>query len=352
MTATASAASPGVPSPRPTPTSVPTAAVPTTSVLTDRDAFIASREARWNELARLTTRGTPSDPADVRAAGSLLRAVSADLAIARVRFPNDPMLLRLETTLAPARVAIYGRPERRFSVRRFYERDYWRRILERPAMTSLAWALLLVPAVAVFVWALRDPERAATLLGDRFSGGRTSWADQGYSGTEQAAIATEIFTNNIRVSFLAFAAGITFGLGTSYLLVFNGALLGLVAGLATHDHHGDVAFTLIVAHGILELSVIVVTSVAGMRIGWAIVDPGWRTRGQALVAEALAAVEIVLGTMPFFILAGLVEGFFTPAGFGPVWAGAVGVVLGGAYWAIAFARSRASTDEPPARARR
>jgi uncharacterized membrane protein SpoIIM required for sporulation len=153
-------------------------------------------------------------------------------------------------------------------------------------------------------------------------------------------VASEIFTNNIKVSFLAFASGITLCLGTGWLLIFNGALLGLVAGTSTAQGHGDVAFTLIVAHGILELSVIMVTSVAGMRMGWAIIEPGRRTRAMALRDEAIAAVEIVLGTIPFFVLAGLIEGFFTPAGFGPMWAGAVGVVVGGAYWVTAVVRSR------------
>ncbi len=287
-------------------------------------------------------------PTEVRRVGALYRAVSGDLALARSLFPNDPLLTRLVGVLAPARIAVYRRPNRRFSLREFYARTYWRRVLERPGLTAAATALLLLPALALFFWALRDPERAATLLGGRFSGGRTSWGDQGYSSQQQASVASEIFINNIRVSFLAFAAGITLCLGTGWLLIFNGALLGLVAGTSTAQGHGDVAFTLIVAHGVLELSVIIVTAVAGMRMGWAIIEPGRRTRAMALRDEALAAVEIVLGTIPFFVLAGLIEGFFTPAGFGPVWAGAVGVVAGGAYWLTAFLRSRSKVVSSPA----
>jgi uncharacterized membrane protein SpoIIM required for sporulation len=324
----------------PTTFAPPTVAVPS-NPLAGREAFIASRSTKWDELTALTVGpSTARTPTEVRRVGALYRAVSGDLALARSLFPNDPLLTRLEGLLAPARIAVYRRPNRRFSLREFYARTYWRRVLERPGLTGVATALLLLPALALFFWALRDPERAATLLGERFSGGRTSWGDQGYSSQQQAAVASEIFVNNIRVSFLAFAAGITLCFGTGWLLIFNGALLGLVAGTSTAQGHGDVAFTLIVAHGVLELSVIIVTAVAGMRMGWAIIEPGRRTRAMALRNEAIAAVEIVLGTIPFFVLAGLIEGFFTPAGFGPVWAGAVGVVVGGAYWLTAFVRSR------------
>ena len=322
-------------------TDFPSAAVPVQAEISNRDSFIASHEARWTELTALTTGNTNArSPADLRRLGTLYRATSADLALARRQFPNDPLLARLETLLGPARSAIYRRSPRRFSLREFYSRTYWQRLLERPGLLAAGTALLVVPTLAMFVWALRDPERAATMLGGRFSNGRTSWGDQGYSAAQQTASATAIFTNNIQVSFLAFAAGITLCLGTGYLLVFNGVLLGLVAGASTAQGHGDVAFTLIVAHGVLELSVIVVTAVAGMRMGWAIVEPGKRSRARALRDEALAAVEIVLGTIPFFVLAGLVEGFFTPAGFGPVWAGVVGVTVGAAYWMVAVWRSR------------
>ena len=207
---------------------------------------------------------------------------------------------------------------------------------------SASVAILLVSTAAVFLWALKDPTRASTLLGSRFHGGRESFGDQGYSANQQSSVATSIFLNNIRVSFMVFALGITLGIGSALMLMFNGALLGLVAGLAVKAGHGDVAFSLIYGHGFLELTVIVVASAAGMRIGWAIVDPGYRPRSLALREEALNGVEIVAGTIPFFVLAGLVEGFFTPAGFGPLWAGVVGTFFGVSYWTLLLWRGSGS----------
>jgi uncharacterized membrane protein SpoIIM required for sporulation len=309
-----------------------------------RESFAAERTADWEKLGVLTKKAKGRverlGPNEVVQAGNLYRTLTADLAYARRQFPGDPLLRQLEQQVHPARSLVYDRARSGFSVRSFYRDRYWKLIHRRSRLVALSILLMAVPAVLVFLWALRDPDRAATLLGERFSGGRTSWADQGYSATEQSAVATAIFVNNIRVSFLAYASGILFGFGTAYLLVFNGALLGIVAGLSTADQHGSVAFTLIVAHGILELSVIAIAAAAGLGMGKALASPGLETRRVVLRREAAAGVEIVLGTVPFFILAGLVEGFFTPAGFGPIWAGVVGVVFGGGYWVLVVLRGR------------
>ena len=93
-------------------------------------------------------------------------------------------------------------------------------------------------------------------------------------------------------------------------------MLGVVGGLAIGAGNGRPFFELVTAHGVLELSCIVVSGAAGLRLGWAIIDPGNRTRGEALREEARAAIEIVLGTAPWLVVAGLVEGFLTPSGTG------------------------------------
>ena len=311
------------------------------SAATARALFIDERRERWDAL-RAAAAKLPKTSDEFRMIGTLYRATSADLALARRLFPYDPLLAELELTLTPARSRVYRRSTARFSIVEFYRHRYWRLIWQRPALLAVAVSLLIVPTIAVFLWALRDPTRAATLLGGRFKGGRESFGDQGYAATQQAAVASQIFINNIRVSVLSFAVGITAGLGSAYLLIFNGALLGMVAGISTTQGHGDVAFALIYGHGVLELTVIAVSSAAGMRMGWALVNPGLRSRGRALREESLEAVEIVLGTIPFFVLAGLIEGFFTPAGFGPVWAGVVGTVVGGGYWLLLAMRGRKS----------
>jgi uncharacterized membrane protein SpoIIM required for sporulation len=112
----------------------------------------------------------------------------------------------------------------------------------------------------------------------------------------------------------------------------------------------------VASHGLLELSCIVVAAAAGLRIGEAILRPGRRKRGDALVDEARGAVEIVLGTAPWLVLAGFVEGFVSPSGIGWVAATAVGASLAAAFWALVVVLGRpgpepAAAPAPQSRAR-
>ena len=103
---------------------------------------------------------------------------------------------------------------------------------------------------------------------------------------------------------------------------------------------------LVLPHGVLELSCIAVTAAAGLRIGWALIEPGTLTRGQSLRREARPAMEMVLGTMPWLVLAGLVEGFVTGSTGGLDGAIVVGVGLGVVFWGLVAWRGR---SEPGAR---
>jgi uncharacterized membrane protein SpoIIM required for sporulation len=123
-------------------------------------------------------------------------------------------------------------------------------------------------------------------------------------------------------------------------------LLGAVGGLSLHNGHGSAFVTLVVAHGVLELSCIVVAGAAGLRVGQALVSPGRRTRGTALMKEARAAIELVIGTAPWLVVAGLIEGFITPAGYGLGVNLAVGLIVGGTYWLLVVVRGRPVTTEP------
>ncbi len=177
--------------------------------------------------------------------------------------------------------------------------------------------LLFGPWVLAAVWAVRDPGAASGVVPSEYRSvtePRERGTDLGLNTDEQAAFSSEIFTNNIRVTIVAFAGGIAAGIGTAALLVYQGVLFGAITGLSIWAGNGRSFFELVTAHGVLELSCVVVASAAGLRMGWALVSPGHRRRGVALAAEARVAVEIVLGTAPWLVLAGLVEGFITPAG--------------------------------------
>jgi uncharacterized membrane protein SpoIIM required for sporulation len=317
-----------------------------------RDHFLRNRGESWRELEALVRQAgrRPSRLGGdgVLRLGELYRSAAADLAFARRRWPGDPTVARLEDLVSRARHLVYASPRRGLSPVRFLATGYWRLVAERPVLLAVATVLFLGPALLAGGWALDDPGAAGGLVPAEYRSvaePRTEDTDLGFSPSEEAGFAAEIFTNNIRVTFLAFAGGITGGLVTALVLLFNGILLGTVAGLAWGAGNGGPFVELVTAHGVLELSCIVVAGAAGLRLGWSIVEPGRLPRGMAVRQEARRAVLIALGTAPWLVLAGLVEGFLTPSGLGVANAIAIGVALGAVYWTLLVWRgSRPGSD--------
>lgn len=311
------------------------------------ERFVARGQPGWTSLERTiaAAAGRPErlGPAGVREFGGLYRAAAADLAVARRRWPGDPLTHKLEDLVLRARPLVYATEPGRESVFTFFASSYWRRVRERPRLLLLAWFLLLAPAALAALWAVNDPGAALGLVPQEFRGAvEPRGGDLGIPVSQQAAFASGIFTNNIRVTFLAFAGGIAAGLGTAFVLIYNGSFLGAVAGLAVGAGNGREFVELVTAHGVLELSCIAVASAAGMRMGAALVLPGRMSRSKALVLEAREAVAIIFGTAPWLVLAGLIEGFVTPAGVGLPAVIGVGMSLGGLYWVLVFWRGRAA----------
>jgi uncharacterized membrane protein SpoIIM required for sporulation len=301
------------------------------------ETFARSRQERWTELDALVrrARGRPErlGPDGVRRLGALYRGAVADLARGRSAFPADPAVRALEDLVGRARAAIYSVEPRRGLARTYFARGYWLAVSERRRVVLLAWILLLGSAALATVWAVHDPGAAAGVVpGSLAGGGGGPHRAIGLGADQAAALSVSIFTNNITVTFSSFASGIVLGVGPAFLLLYNGLILGAVAGIASNGGHTADVIELIAPHGVLELSCIAVCAAAGMRLGWALVEPGSRTRVEALAAEAPRAVLLVLGTAPWLVLAGLVEGFVTPHHLPLVPALAIGFALAAPYW--------------------
>ena len=314
------------------------------------DRFLHEREPDWRELEGLLggRRRARRDARAVVALAALYRGAAADLALARRRYRGDPVIARLESLVVRGRQAVYSEEPRRVSPWQFFGRIYWQRVRERPGVLMLAIALLLVPAALAAAWALDDPGAALGLVPGEFRGAVEPVGDTGMTATESAAFSSAVLTNNIQVTLLAFAAGLVFGLGTAVVLAFNGATLGAITGGAIGAGNGAEFAEFVTAHGIIELSCICVAAAAGLRVGFAIVAPGSRTRGDALMLEARAAIAIVLGTIPWVVLAGLIEGFVTRAGFGLVPGLILGIGVGALYWTLVIMRGRPAPQALPA----
>jgi uncharacterized membrane protein SpoIIM required for sporulation len=316
----------------------------------DVDRFTRERSQAWEELAGLVreadTRPQRLGAERLLRLGRRYRAAAADLALARRLFPNDPRTRQLERLVADARQCVYATEARRRSLIDFLTTGYWQRVRERPVALFAAFALLLVPMTLAAVWAIDDPAAALGIVPAQFQDAADpSSGGAGLSAGEQAALSSTIYTNNIQVTFLAIAGGILLGVGSAAVTIFNGGFVGALIGLTiSNDRIGDLV-RFVLPHGLLELSCIAVACSAGLRLGWSLVDPGPLTRGASLRAAARPAMEIVLGTMPPLVLAGLIEGFVSPRHPSLPVALAVGLAAAGAYWTLVIVRGHARPSD-------
>jgi uncharacterized membrane protein SpoIIM required for sporulation len=136
-----------------------------------------------------------------------------------------------------------------------------------------------------------------------------------------------IMTNNLSVCFTTFAMGATAGLGTLYMIAFNGLLIGVV-GAACGTHGMSLSlWSFVAGHGSLELPAIFIAGAAGLRIATGMLFPGGLARRESLRVAGSEAVKLVLGTVPLLIVAGIIEGFFSPLSIPPTFKFALGAAL-------------------------
>ena len=196
-------------------------------------------------------------------------------------------------------------------------------------LAALGTTLLGVLIAMALVYV--DPAYAELFLpAEYLSAGGGGGAVGSYS-----ALSAYIMTNNIRVSATAFALGILGGVGTAFILFYNGAVLGaLLAYLSLGSGFDALWFwSLILPHGFLELTAIFLSGACGLMIGRGLLIPGQRTRRDSLVIAAKEAAVLLPGIVVMLVISGLIEGFFTPLDIGPWWklAGA-GFTLAGMMW--------------------
>ena len=184
----------------------------------------------------------------------------------------------------------------------------------------VAAALMFGPATVAYVAVVQHPAVAATFLPDEMlsrarNGSAREHRGEGYVTIEEDVrpiAASQIMTNNVQVAYLTFALGVTAGIGTIALLVFNGVSFGGVLGLFAAEHVAHLLLAFVLPHGVLELTAICIAAGGGLLLASAILLPGAMTRRAALILRGRRAIDLIAAATVLLIVAGTIEGLISP----------------------------------------
>jgi uncharacterized membrane protein SpoIIM required for sporulation len=283
--------------------------------------WVARQEANWQQLeqllAQVERQGLKSlNAQQVETLASLYRSVSADLARARTH-PVDPLLLqKLQQLTTRSYTQIYqgSRRQEWRSVGEFFRWELPAVVQRSRGYIALSIALFTVAALVGWWLAWQDPMFMALVVPDELIAqvrDRQELWTGSIVGIEPFA-SSNIMINNIRVSFSALAGGMTAGVLTTYLMLLNGLLLGTIGALVGQNNLAYPFWAFVFPHGALELPAIFLAAAAGFLLARAILFPAPYRRTDALKQYGQQAAQLMFGVVPLLVIAGIIEGFFSP----------------------------------------
>jgi len=287
--------------------------------------WIQKRRPFWDRLAALLAQSDQSglkqlSRAELQELALLYRQVAADLSVLRHDKTARTYAAYVNQLLARAHHIIYsGRKTNLLTLFRFL-RDEYPAIFQRQLQYVLA-SLLITTACGLLgvVLTTSRPEFMRHFVGPAMIATmerHEMWTQSIVSVAPKET--SRIMTNNLAVSFQTFAGGISFGLLTLYSLYTNGMLLGVI-GAACHHYGMSLAlWSFVAAHGSLELPSIIIAGAAGLRLARGMVFPGGYRWKDSIAAGGIEATRLVSGIIPLLVIAGCLEGFFSPS-HAPAW---------------------------------
>lgn len=305
----------------------------TLKAVMNAEQFVAAHRAEWRRLNELVVKAQESrltalSDDELHEIGALYRRAAADLARVQTRYATTnagrELVRSLNDLVLRAHVQVFATPPPQptgalhFLLYGFPAtvRRQWRAI-------AVAAALMFLPALLAHLAVVSNPDLAPIFVPDEVVKEVqkraqeklvTGWGGNTHFGglLESPAISSFIMTNNIRVTLNAVALGVTMGLGTAMVLIFNGLMIGGLSGVAMNEHVNLLFWAVILPHGILELSAISMAGGAGLVLARAIYAPGDLPRRDAIRIAGGEAARLAIGVAAILIVAGLIEGFITP----------------------------------------
>ncbi|MGH1366108.1 MAG: stage II sporulation protein M [Calditrichia bacterium] len=277
-------------------------------------AFLRENSRKWQRMESLLNASGKQNPDEL---AELYLEINSDLSFARTFYPDSKTALYLNGLAGQLHQRIYRNKKEESNRIVTFWRDELPEIFRQSRRELLYSFIIFVIAVSVGVLSTaHDEGYARYILGDHYINMTESNIESGdpmavYKDMNQIDMFLGITFNNIRVSFMAFAMGIFFSLGTVYILITNGIMLGTFQYFFYQRELLTESALAIWVHGTLEISAIVIAGAAGMVMGNSLIFPGTFTRMQSLIRGARRGLKIVIGMLPIFVAAGFLESFVT-----------------------------------------
>jgi uncharacterized membrane protein SpoIIM required for sporulation len=280
--------------------------------------FVKQHRDDWKQLedllGTLRKRKNTTGPAIDRF-NRLYQKAAQNLSYSQTYFPGEEVTDYLNGLVSKSHNLLYkDQISSGKQIRHFFSTTFIGLLLEQWKFVVTAMILFTIGALGAFISVVNDPLHLYSILPAEMSQGvDPSNLGKSDGQVDSSLMSAAIMTNNIKVAFLAFAGGVTFGLLTVYMLVYNGIIVGALAAVFWHQGMSYEFWAYIVPHGMIELTAIFIAGGAGLLMGYKLFVPGRFTRGYQLKQQAKRSVQLLLGTVPLFVIAGIIEGFITPA---------------------------------------
>ncbi len=293
-------------------------------------AFVKQNKEKWIAFEKAITLKSQINP-DTLADHYI--HLTNDLAFAQTYYPESKTLQYLNSLTTQAHQKIYrNKKESKNRVISFWKYEFPLFFFAYQKQLLYAFLIFIVAVAIGAISALFDDSFVRLILGDYYVNQTLDNIDSGnptaiYGSGSEFGTFVAITVNNIRVAMIAFAFGVITSVGTAYILFSNGVMVGAFFMLFYNSDVFWEASKNIMLHGSIELSVIVVAGCAGIVMGNGILFPKTYSRRVSFMKSAKAGLKIVVSTIPFFIIAGFIEGFITRYNNIPIWL-ALTIIMG------------------------
>jgi uncharacterized membrane protein SpoIIM required for sporulation len=281
----------------------------------DVDAFVLTHRGTWDRLDQLVKRRRSLSGTEIDELVELYQRVSTHLSMLRSASSDSLLIGRLSSLIARARAAVTGAHAPLSSAfTRFWTVSF-------PVVAYRSWRWWLATAVTFFgvvlvigIWVAGNPEVQSAIGTSRDIDELVNHDVSSYYSDHPAlAFALQVWVNNSWVAAKCIGFSVLLGLPIPFVLFQNAANLGLIAGLMFQAGKGGILLGLLLPHGLLELTAVFLAGAVGMRLGWSVIAPGDRPRGQVLAEQGRGVVSVAVGLVAVLLVSGLIEALVTPS---------------------------------------